>query len=342
MACPYCQTPSPINVPCTACASALTWSAPAGALPAFPWSRNPTGRLLIGIGLSAGLCYGFLQIAGAGLRAAAGADFQPPPALVLGILSILAAIAVAVGVAVMAAGQRRPLLWGLVGGILSAGVGASAAWVLMSRRSALSESKLSLAPMAFSVLAGGLGLAGLVGGWLGGTTWPGSDPLRAGALGPATAPRIRLSSDAEPPVWIGPVHWFRAALGIAFAIGGGVLGSGAVIRFIRLATDGAVRVETAFQHRIVTIEVFALAMILGAALAGAASRSGLKQGLVVGLGTAAAIVGLLSLGSFPYGGSVEPFAFAAVFLGPLGGWFGAELLPPVPSGGRRHRLAWWR
>jgi hypothetical protein len=89
-----------------------------------------------------------------------------------------------------------------------------------------------------------------------------------------------------------------------------------------------------FQDRLITWEIKAFLVLLGAVLAGAATKNGLKQGLVVGLFASSILIGMQA----PRAQSLLPlvvFTFAGtVGLCLVGGWFGGQLFPHLIS---RHR-----
>lgn len=310
--------------------------------PVFPWTTNGVGKVLVGFLLACGFCQAFVQLVSAGLRAAGASPADMPGMVAFFVLGLLGSCATAIGGGVSGAGRRRAALAGLAVGFLAGLTALATSWIVDYPGSGLPTSKLALRSLT-GILFGLLLISGTVGAGVGASVWRWSPGFRTGSLIAASTGKIAFGGGFDPSLWSGPVRWVRVLAGVCLAVGAGVVGSGAVLKFLLAASDGTLHIETAFQQRVATVELFALAMIFGAALAGATSRSGLKQGFAVGVGAAAAIVGLAGTGSFPHVGSLEPFAFAAVFLGPLGGWFGAELLPAVPPGRvQRRTAAWWR
>jgi hypothetical protein len=70
-------------------------------------------------------------------------------------------------------------------------------------------------------------------------------------------------------------------------------------------------------------------------MAGASTTNGLKQGLCVGIGSMAALLGIrLAHGGFAMGLLLLTLS-SALCLSLAGGWFGAQLLPPVQPARRR-------
>jgi hypothetical protein len=89
----------------------------------------------------------------------------------------------------------------------------------------------------------------------------------------------------------------------------------------------------------VTWEICAIAVLLGAGLAGATTPNGPKQGLVVGLGAGVLLFGI-SLGD-PKAAfqASEILVVALIVLTLAGGWFGSQLFPPLGTVARRKRIA---
>jgi hypothetical protein len=153
---------------------------------------------------------------------------------------------------------------------------------------------------------------------------------------PDTKPMQELSTSGmyrplpkpETSLWKGRVAWLRvlAGIGLAFA---GALFSRRIIDLITTFGEGTLHIESNYQMMLATREVFGVAMFLGAAVAGATTRNGVKQGFVVGLG-AGLLQGVL-MASLPQGAeSLYWVVLFAAFVGPLGGWFGCKLMPAVP------------
>jgi hypothetical protein len=104
------------------------------------------------------------------------------------------------------------------------------------------------------------------------------------------------------------------------------------------AGQGTLRVNDRLQAQLVTWEIMALSAVLGAAVAGATTSSGLKQGLCVGLGASVLLVGN-HLGT-------QSVSWEQIFYTPAGilgltiagGWFGGQLFPPVVNVARRRTI----
>src|SRR5262249_37766804 len=109
----------------------------------------------------------------------------------------------------------------------------------------------------------------------------------------------------------------------------GTLSAKILLDWVLDHSGGRLATSTDLQDKLVTWEVQSLAVILGGAFAGALTRNGFKQGLIVGLLTGA---GLAFLSSNSHHSTLELIAVTPVGafgLSLVGGWFGGELLPPL-------------
>jgi hypothetical protein len=167
---------------------------------------------------------------------------------------------------------------------------------------------------------------GAVGGFIGSLIWR---PLpRLSLAGDSRAARIVLPHSRQPSILSGPVVWWRVLAGIAVSAGGS-LWANVILEMVLEGSEGRLTIDSHLQAQLVTWEIIALAMMGGGALAGSTTVNGMKQGLIVGLGVGAVSLGIrLGTASMP----LEPAllsAVAAVTLGLVGGWFGAQLFPPI-------------
>jgi hypothetical protein len=174
---------------------------------------------------------------------------------------------------------------------------------------------------------------GAVAGLLGSRIWK---PL------PELELPVPSMGEASPPKglkfrgFIGPVNWPRVIAGTSMAVGG-VVWSNVIRDFILEASEGKLKIATELQANFVTWEIWGLAILCGAALAGSSTLNGLKQGLSVGAG-AAIVLASFRIVSEPVELSQFLMQLAAVLmLGLIGGWFGGQLLPPLVPRPRRRR-----
>src|SRR5205807_8120257 len=173
---------------------------------------------------------------------------------------------------------------------------------------------------------------------------PGSlPPISPGLGGLATRLSYPVRSLGEPLIpWAGPVDWLRVMIGVAVAVGAGILGTRPVIDALIKASEGYFKIENRLQDKVTIMELFALSILLGGCIAGATRPNGLKQGLCVGIGSALLILAIFLTSGPPPIGSLLSLMISALILGPLGGWFGTELLPPAYGPARYgKKTGWW-
>jgi hypothetical protein len=138
-------------------------------------------------------------------------------------------------------------------------------------------------------------------------------------------------------LFAGPIAWPGVLAGAALAVAGATWAT-AVLDLVLSAGEGKLTIDSSLQAQLVTWEITALAMFVGSALAGATTGNGLKQGLCVGVGTAALLVG------FSFGAKHLQLDNLALTVGSalviclVGGWFGSQLFPPVVDYTRRKHL----
>jgi len=119
----------------------------------------------------------------------------------------------------------------------------------------------------------------------------------------------------------------------------GVVWSEAIMRFLLYYTNGTLTLTSRLQAELVRLEVAALAVLIGAAFAGATTRNGLKQGLCVGLAACAIVLGLQISDPRFILESVISTLSGIVGLALVGGWFGGQLFPPVTGRKRKRGLS---
>lgn len=352
--CPQCNT-ALSGDRCTTCQgdTGLTVAPPSLRMPlrAERWQQTLGGRVLLGGLLAVGLNCGLMQLSLSVVRAFGHEGLvRDLPALAgLGLLAGWQAVGLLVGAIVAGAGQKSGTALGVIVGVLSgllflAGVlsgcfasvlPAFAADVLMPGTLARNAALYGL-PVAYA-------LVGALGGWLGVRIWmplPDADdpPL---SVGPHAWSAQRRKAPRRPmrSAWNGPVRWPRAVLGAVLAVTG-ALYTKVFIDSLVLLSEGKLTVVTVLQDQVAYAEVFSLAILLGGSVAGANTPNGLKQGMAVGIGAAAIIDALLLAGFLnPAAPAIYP-VLSTLCLGPIGGWIGAELLPPVCALPRRRIRVW--
>jgi hypothetical protein len=312
------------------------------------WQQSPGGRVVLGTLLALGLCYGTLQMGMACLRAmgidAASGQLDPLTGLLL--FQGLQVVAVFAGGLLAGAGQERgSLLGGTVGllcgvGVLAAMLGGVSAGLIQSYSSELLSPGTPTHDMIMFSLPVQHLVIGALGGFVAAAIWP---PLVA-----ATDPRYSSLGKRKParrdpnqPAfahWTGPISWVRVVIGTAIAVFGAI-NTPTMIEYGLRLSEYKIQLMTQLENQVAYGQVFGLSILLGGCFAGATRVNGLKQGLVVGV-----LVAIIMAGSFmkvaaEFAPSVMFPILSALLLGPVGGWFGSELLPPV--GKSRFRVRVW-
>jgi hypothetical protein len=327
MVCQQCQQPVDPQIQTCACRSPFQLSnlentpVPTGD-PAAPVQYTPWSKIVVGVLLAVGLSYGLRQLFTAGLTvgsdSAATGLWTTLAGLVL--LHLLESVSLLVGGAVTGAGQPRGLLYGSVVGLVSGG-----AFLAMQRHQGDDQPGLLLfvQPILHA-------LVGMLGGMLGMLIWkpPPAIPLATGVA--ASPPERRAASQ----LFSGPIHYGRVFTG-AFVVVVGVVWANGILEYVLRASNGTLAVSSHMQARLIGWEIAALATLLGAGLAGATTRNGLKQGLCVGLGAAVVIIGVhVGNGKLLLESLIA--SLTSVFgLSLAGGWFGGQLFPPLVARRRR-------
>ena len=304
----------------------------------------PRGRICLCLLLAWGLCYGLMLLFTASLHAlgkeVGGGAFQPVAGFAL--LAGLQALAILAVSVLAGAGQRFGTILGAVMGLMT-GLLVSTG-IISGLLTGLAQPFLREPLTQHSQLRGlvmfGLPvlhtLCGALGGFLGCLIWKPPLVFAVPRRPAVPTPGSRLAAMSHglvaSPTSIAKatpsMSWLRVLAGMSIAVCGGAY-TQQTVRVIVQASEGYLHVATNEQHRIAGGVVFALALLLGGTVAGAATANGLKQGFCMGLGAAAVLVGLFLSHTASFSGSLSFVLLLAVVVGPLGGWFGSELLPPL-------------
>jgi hypothetical protein len=346
MVCPQCNGSFEQRLQCPACGVRLLYQASrqasAAGVPgqAGQWQHTRWGRILVGLLLAQGLYHGLRQLCDAGILAVSEEASRDVWKTLCGLmlLQALQGLGLLVGGLFAGAGQRRGLLLGTVVGVWNGVI-----FILLDQFTARSPGNgmaLGQALPLNTVTAYGepilMTAFGAVGGLLGSLIWK---PLPALPLPGQNERKANGKVAGREPssLFAGPVAWVRVALGIAVVVGG-ALCAHVILHFVLEASEGKLTIRSRLQAQLVTLEICALAVLLGSSLAGATTRNGLKQGLCVGLG-ASVILLVLSLGSPQI--SLNEIIFkglSTAFLALAGGWFGGQLFPPIVQPARRKKM----
>jgi hypothetical protein len=281
----------------------------------------------VGLLLAQGLAYGLRMLCNAGLQVTT--EEMPPDvwATLTGLILLqgLQGIGLLVGGGLAGAGQPRGVLLGSAVGLVNGFV-------------ALMLQHINGEPVTEVLLYGQpiLHLAfGTLGGLVGTLIWR---PLPSLSLAspPGEASPKRLPAPPHP-VWAAPVSWGRVVLGIVVVLAG-VFWPKVILSFVLEASNGKMSLSTHLQAELVTWEVSALIVLLGAGLAGATAFSGFKQGLCVGIGATLCLIAAQLGGRSLSLEQTVLSLFGILTLSVVGGWFGGQLFPPVVASRRRKGL----
>ncbi|HYV34178.1 MAG TPA: hypothetical protein VE988_00655 [Gemmataceae bacterium] len=290
-----------------------------------PWLHTAIGRIVISILLAQGLAYGLQSLCNAALHATATDPMDPVWSTLFGLvlLQVIQAFSLFAAGSLAGAGQRHA---GILGGIVGFVHGVVFLVVLRMRGEQLTEVALFGQPLLHIAF-------GALGGVFGGLVWRPLPVVAMPEFDTDKQPKPRRESSFFSALK-GPVAWGRVSAGIVVVTAGFLWGPG-LLSVVLDASQGKLKFNDRLQAQLVTWEIIGLATLLGAALAGATTRNGLKQGLCVGVGAS-----ILLIGNYLSGRNilVEQIIYtpsSIVGLTIAGGWFGGQLFPPVLTIRRR-------
>jgi hypothetical protein len=361
MVCPQCRTAFENNLTCPRCNVRLVHQAARpseleGLAGEEKWHQTLGGRAFAGVIFSLGLCYGLLQ-ATAGLLHVLGwgvAEGRTPLAAEtsLTLFYLLQVPGVVAGAMLAGAGRRKAIALGALVGLITGTIivcglycGAlstvtapySNPWLFPPEGVRPGKflgvamtfwTMLAIAPLHL--------LAGTIGGVVTRLIWTPPPELAAPVLLPSEPGQVlgmqrkfRLPTlnpyQAKDKTSIG---WFQVILGVVFAIGV-VYYRDDIMRFIQIASDRAIRFDNAFQRQLVSGLIVGLGIFFGGAIAGVGRANGFTQGIMVGVAGGMGQIAFLQY-QLAGEGSIFHALLGAIFLAPLGGYFGCSLLPPAP------------
>jgi hypothetical protein len=272
--------------------------------------KTPWGRILIGVLLAQGLYFSVRHLIEGAVMAGTSLPAWPPLTRFM-FWQGLQIAALLPAMALTGSGQDQAFLMGTLGGLISGVIS-----VLLQSAQTPEVGSLGLyGPPALQ------GLAGAIGAWMGSVIWrPIAPPMIPGAV-------VRKVPTPRRRHWLsGPIAWFRVALGSTLAVAG-CLSAPYIFDFVMELGRGKISTESYLEDQIVTWEIRALAILMSAALAGATTSNGLKQGLAVGILTTASLLSFPRLHATPH--IIAVTVFSSLSLSLAGGWFGGQILPPV-------------
>ena len=339
LVCPQCNQLFEQNGVCPLCNVVLLYHAPnlESTPPSSPstmdddsaqWQHTPWGKILVGLLLAQGLSFGLQHLLTAGFLATGDGTDVWRTLFGIVIHHGIFAVSLLIGGALAGAGQSRGIIYGALIGFVSGII-----TLLMQDHKTEEFSSLLVYAQPLIHLA-----IGAVGGGLGMLIWrpiPKLPELEGSTPTPVRLPALGFSLGEA---FSGPVYLGRVCAG-AFVIVMGVVWSKAIMEFLLRASNGSLTISSQLQAQLVSMEISALVALLGAAFAGATTRNGLKQGLCVGLGAAVVVLGI-QIGSPRFVLESTIFTLSGIILVSLvGGWFGAQLFPPIVAGKRRRRFS---
>jgi hypothetical protein len=324
MVCPQCNGSFEQSLHCPTCGVHLLYESRARgsgqAQADGQWLHTALGRIVAGILLAQGLAYGLQMMCTAGVLVTTEEAQKSVWSTLYGLvlLQALQGLSLLVGGAVAGAGQRRAITVGAV-------VGLTHSFLLVLIQRLQGEAITEIGLYGQPVLHIAFGTLGAV---IGSCIWRPLPTLTMPEFdAESKAARGRRRTSAWE-AWRGPVAWGRVFAGIVIVTAGFLWGP-ALLNLVLEASQGKLRVNDHLQAQLVTWEIIGLATLLGAAIAGATTRNGLKQGLCVGIGSSIVLVGNY-LGASLVGLEQVVFTvFSIMCLTIAGGWFGGQLFRPL-------------
>jgi hypothetical protein len=287
------------------------------------WQQTAWGRILIGLVVAQGLFYGMRHLVTGILLASSEGSAHEMWTDVRNVLILqgIQLFGLVVGGVLAGGGQRSGLVLGAVvgawNGVLS---------VLLRQNPAQEVTAVGLYAQPMLQAA-----VGAVGGMVGGLIWK---PIPTSAVPTALIKLRKKPPRRKSALLAGRVSWLRVVAGIAFAVGG-TLSATLIFHKVIDVSGGRLGTTHALQDRIITWEIKALVLILGGALAGSTAANGLKQGLLVALGTAVVLIGLQAPRTDAWLDVAFYTTLSTLTLCSAGGWFGGQLFPPLLKFDRR-------
>jgi len=346
MVCPKCNASFEQRIQCPACDVRLLYLPNSRPIPAgMPgetgqWQHTPYGRIFVGLLLAQGVYHGLQQLCTAGLIAITAESSREVWATLFGLVlqQGLQGFGILVGGVLAGAGQRRGIVIGTVLGILSCFVVLvvdyfGAPHVTLFGTQGDGQPLTIVAQYGQPLL---MVVVGAVGGLISSLIWKPLPTLTAPAPANAGKSSIKLARRHKAGLFSGPIAWPRVVLGIAATVAGSFWAN-SILKLVLDSSDGKLSISSRLQAQLVTMEICALAVLIGSSLAGATTVNGLKQGLCVGIGATLILFAIDLRNPSVAGHKMVYTAISTLGLSLLGGWFGAHLFPPI-LGGRRRKV----
>jgi hypothetical protein len=333
MVCPQCNRTFGQHISCPECGGRLLFQAGMhnsvfddnspgdGAR----WQQTPWGRMAVGLILAQGLAYGLQQLVTAGFLATGEEASLWTTIGGMVLFQCLQGICMLIGGALCGAGRQLGILYGSLIGL------ASGLILLVWQRpgsTVLTEIAIYSQPILHLAF-------GALGGFIGTLIWK---PIPVFQVVEPTGDNKSVNIAAPSlPFLAGPVHLGRVCLGVCVVVNG-VVWSNAILNWVINASQGSFEIRTHLQAQLIGWEVCALASLIGAGLAGSNTFNGLKHGLCVGVGSSLILIGVFFGNPKSVLESSVLTIIGVIVLTITGGWFGAQLFPPLQAARRRKRI----
>src|SRR5262245_411004 len=294
MVCPQCSGTFDNLLQCPQCNVRLLFQpVRAGEGGAGRWHETLSGRFLVGLLLAVGLCFGFLQLATALVKAFNKDGLGPEAALA--VFLGVQALALFLSGLLTGAGQWQAGTLGVTVGIVSgalaimallsgalSGVIAPLAAELLDPSKPARTAILFVLPIVHAVFGG---LGGVVGSLIWRPPFNVDLAALAGNKLPAAEGRTVQAAKAQTPsfTFAGPISWVRVIIGVVAAVVGAVSPQAIISILLDLLRDYLEKPDPQ-QIRFLTAEIFSVSIMFGGCIAGATTINGIKQGLCVGVG----------------------------------------------------------
>ncbi|MFQ3593984.1 MAG: hypothetical protein SNJ82_12460, partial [Gemmataceae bacterium] len=241
------------------------------------WLNTTPGRLFIGLIVSQGLFYAMERLFTGLLLASQGGTVEEIWANSSNViwLQLAQLLAVLMGGILAGGGQEKPIPLGVMVGAWN---GVLSLLFQQLPGELVGPVALYSAPIVHAVVA-------LSGSLIGSRIWR---PVVTVEIGPVLGSAAKKAAPPKP-VLAGRIAWVRVILGTVLAVSG-YLYAELIFEKVLHFSGGKSGYETAFQDTLIIWELRVLAVVLGGLLAGMITTNGLKQGLLVGLGTSVVLM----------------------------------------------------
>lgn len=290
------------------------------------WQQTPWGRMAVGLMLAQGLGYGIQQILTAGILASGEQAGFWTTLWGVSLLHLVQGLSLLAGGALCGAGYANGPLYGGFIGLINGLI-----FMVVQRTSGDFLPQIAVYGQPILHMA-----FGALGGLLGRQIWK---PTPSFELHPTEEAKVRPVRIANAPHLLsGKVHMPRAFVGMIVVVAG-LVWSNAIMEWLLDASQGTLTIRTHLQAKLLSWEISALAILVGAGLAGACTANGFKQGLLVGIGASLIFLGI-QLGDPKAVLETTVFMILlTLILALIGGWFGRQLFPPLgPTLPRRNSI----